>query len=343
MKKIKNIHIYKSGFWIFFSFSILMLTLNFTSKDEGSEFDIDSEEELMITERDVTPEFESRETRVEMRVLAIKVPDELYFAGERVPLEIFDVRERLDRELLVNTYWHSNTLQLMKLANRYFPTIEFILHQHGMPDDFKYLALVESGFRHDVSPRGAAGYWQFLAPTAKEFGLEVNDDIDERYHLEKSTVAAINYLKDAYKRFDSWTMATASYNIGMARLSRIAENQKADSYYDLFLNQETARYVFRILALKEIFNNPETYGFFLSPDDLYQPLKYETIKVETSVSNLAEFAQKHNTNYKTIKLLNPWIRGNEIKNTKGNSYFVKMPLKEEMKKADSDIYIEETD
>lgn len=326
MQKNKQKRFFKAGLWVITAFMAVLLISNVNMAE--SELSPEEVTEELSTEEleDYTPTFERTETQVEMRVLAISVPEEMEFAGERVPLEIFDVRERLDRELIVNTYWHSNTMQLMKLANRYFPTIEFILYQQGIPEDFKYLALVESGLRHVVSPMGAAGYWQFLAATGREYGLEVNDDIDERYHLEKSTVAATKYLKKAYERFGSWTMAAASYNIGMPRLSRIAENQLSDSYYDLHLNQETSRYVFRILALKEIFSNPEQYGFHLSPNDLYEPIPYETVKVDSSVTRLAAFANAHDTNFKTLKILNPWIRGNSLVNPRNRTYHVKIPL-----------------
>jgi membrane-bound lytic murein transglycosylase D len=255
----------------------------------------------------------------------VKLPDEIDFAGEPMPLKIADVKERFDRELLVNTYWHSNSFQLFKNAYRYFPVIEKILKEEGVPDDFKYLALAESGLKNVVSPSNAVGVWQFLEETGKFYGLEVNSNVDERYHLEKSTYAACKYLKQAKEQFGSWTLAAASYNIGQARLKRIVEEQKMSSYYDLYLNDETARYVFRITALKELCSNPKKYSFYFTEDDLYDPLKYNVVKVDTSITNLVDFALQNNANYKTLKILNPWLRQPKLENKTRKVYEIKIP------------------
>lgn len=255
----------------------------------------------------------------------VKLPEHIDFAGEPMPLHIADVRERLDRELLINTYWHSNTFQLFKQAHRYFPTIEKILKEEGVPDDFKFLALAESGLKNVVSPSNAVGIWQFLEETGKLYGLEINSNVDERYHLEKATRAACSYLKNARVQFGSWTMAAAAYNIGQARLKRIVEEQKSSSYYDLFLNEETSRYVFRIVALKEIFSRPKQYGFLITEEDLYSPLQFERILVDSSITNLVDFARQHHTNYKTLKLLNPWLRQSKLENKVGKPYEIKIP------------------
>lgn len=254
-----------------------------------------------------------------------RVPDAPTFAGEKMPVDIYDVKERLDREILVNTYWHSNTFQNFKNAYRYFPIIEKILKEEGVPDDFKYLALAESGLRNVVSPSNAVGVWQFLKDTGVQFGLEVNDVVDERYHLEKSTRAACKYLKQAKEQFGSWTLAAASYNVGQARIRKSIAEQKVNSYYDLYLNEETSRYVFRIVALKELFNNPQKYGFYFTEEDMYQPLKYTVVKIDTSIINLVDFALENNTNYKTLKLHNPWMRQQRLDNKTGKVYEIKIP------------------
>lgn len=260
------------------------------------------------------------------KVEAVKLPEKVVFAGEQAPLGSFDVRERLDRELLVNTYWHSNTLQLFKLASRYFPVIEKILKEESVPDDFKYLALAESGLRNVISPSDAAGFWQFLESAGKENGLEINSVVDERYDIEMSTRAACRYLRKSHDEFGSWTLAAASYNMGKSRLRKIIGEQKADSYYDLFMNDETSRYVFRILALKEIISNPKKYGFYLEKSDYYEPLKTRAVTVQEDIDDLAAFAIQYGTNYKTLKLLNPWMRQPYLRVKKGKSYFVQLPV-----------------
>ena len=256
---------------------------------------------------------------------AIKPPLSIDFAGEEVPLELFDVIERLDRELLVNTYWHSNSLQLFKLAARWFPTIEKILKEEGLPDDFKYMALAESGLRNVISSRDAVGMWQFLKSTGREYGLEISRTVDERYHIEKSTRAACKYLKESHEDLGDWTLAAASYNIGKPRLKRLLKNQGVNSYYDLYLNEETERYIFRIVALKAIFSDPEKYGFDLNEEDLYEPIQYCTEIIDHPIKDLAKFATDNGTNYKTLKLLNPWLRDTRLNNSSRKIYNIKLP------------------
>ncbi len=258
-------------------------------------------------------------------IYALTHPDKLDFAGETVPLYQHDVRERFDREFLVNTYWQSSSLLFFKRAHRWFPVIEPILAEHGVPDDFKYLALIESGLMNVVSPAGATGFWQILEGTGRDLGLEINEFVDERYHVEKATAAACEYLLDAKGRYGSWTMAAAAYNIGNSRLRRIMENQRVDNYYDLFLNEETARYVFRILAVKTIFEDPEASGYHFRQEDLYLPLTYYTLSVDTPVTDLVEFAFEHNTTYKELRNLNPWLRRYELPNPAGKRYTIKVP------------------
>lgn len=262
------------------------------------------------------------------RIFSLNLPASANFAGEKVPLEILDVREKLDRELMVNTYWQSNTLLLHKRANRYFAVIEPILKKHGIPEDFKYLALIESGLENVVSPAGAAGFWQLMKASAGEYGLEVNDKIDERYNLKKSTEAACRYLKDAYRTFGSWTMAAASYNLGKDGLYRQLKKQKVNNYYDLLLNSETARYVYRIVAVKEILNNSTKYGYIFRKSDLYPPIPTKEIRVDSTVSDLAAFSQQYNLNYKILKMLNPWLRDNILPNKSGKTYFIEIPVGE---------------
>ena len=243
---------------------------------------------------------------------APSLPSSLTFAGEPVPLHVPDVAERLDRELLVNSYFHSNTLLALKRMQRYIPQLERLLRENEVPDDFKYLALAESLFGNVTSPAGASGFWQLMPDTARGYGLLVNEEVDERYHLPKATVAACKYLKRARDRFGSWTNAAASYNRGMSGLDRALKKQGVSSYYDLFLNDETSRYLFRILALKEVLSNPQRYGFDFAPDQGYASLPTRSFPVESSIPDLPKFALEQGTNYKTLRLYNPWIRGYQL-------------------------------
>lgn len=253
------------------------------------------------------------------------LPVELNFAGEPVPLNEPDILERFEREIYVNAYWHSNTLLLMKRAGKFLPTIEKILAQNGIPDDFKYVSLIESGLMNVASPAGARGFWQFMESTAKEKGLEVNREVDERYHFEKSTLAACAYLQQSYARFGNWTSVAASYNMGITGLTRRKNEQKMPDYYNLLLNEETSRYIFRILAIKEIFQDPKMYGFELQKDDLYSmPITRELV-VSESIENLADWAIRHNSNYKELKIYNPWLRSTKLTIRKGNSYNIILP------------------
>ena len=256
--------------------------------------------------------------------ISYPLPDNVFFAGEPVPLDIPDVRERFDQELQINIYFHSNTLFLIKRANRWLPQMARILKENGIPDDFKYLPLIESNLLNAISPADAVGYWQILESAGKENGLEITRQVDERYHPLKATQAACNYLKKAYNRFGNWTLVAASYNRGMSGLDRAIENQGQTSYYDLFLNEQTSRYVFRILAIKEIIENPGRYGFMVDPDHYYQqvPLKY--IDVDESI-DIVEFANKHGTNYKTIKIYNPWLRDEKLTVRRGKNYRIGIP------------------
>lgn len=259
------------------------------------------------------------------KVFVVEIPDNLRFAGENVPIDNFDVRESYDREILVNTYWQSQTLLLIKKANRWFPVIEPILKEQGVPDDFKYLALIESGFSNVVSPAGATGFWQFIKETGKKYGLEINDEVDERYNVEKSTIAACKYLKASYDTLKNWTLAAASYNMGLDGLLDQIDIQKENTYYNLLLSDETSRYIFRILAIKSIINNPKAYGFYLRKTDLYPPIPTYNISLDSTVSNFADFASKLNINYKILKQFNPWLRKPKLTNKSSKLYTLKIP------------------
>lgn len=257
---------------------------------------------------------------------AMYFPPMVDFAGEKAPLNIYDVRERFDRELLVNANLHSSTILIIKRANRAFPIIEPILAKNGIPDDFKYLAVIESSLVSTaVSSSGAKGIWQFMPETAKEKGMEVNDIVDERYHLEIATEAACKYLLAAKEKFGSWTLAAASYNGGTNGVSKKIEEQKVTDYYDLLLTDETSRYVFRILALKEIMKNPTKYGFEINATDLYELLPTKKIEVDSTITDLAVFAKNQGINYKILKLHNPWMRDKKLTNPSKKKYVIEIP------------------
>jgi membrane-bound lytic murein transglycosylase D len=276
-----------------------------------------------------TADGESEIVRMETPVAfkAVEIPSSVTFAGERMPIEQFDVREAIDRELLSNAYFHSQTIRYIKLAPRYFPVIEPILKEMGIPDDFKYLAVAESGFNpRAASPAGAVGFWQFLKGTGQQYGLEINNEVDERYHTEKSTVAACKYLRDAYNKYGNWTLAAASYNGGMARVQSQQTRQKMTEYYDLLFVEETQRYVFRIAALKLIMENPEQYNFVVKENEKYPFIKIREVEINGPVMNFADFAIGQGINYKLLKDFNPWLRVDKLTNTAGKKYTVKIPV-----------------
>ena len=264
--------------------------------------------------------------RENYKIFSITIPENMNFAGEPVPLHDFDFHDRMDRELTVNTYWQSNTTLLHKRAHRWFSVIEPILKRNGIPDDFKYLALIESGLMNIVSPAGATGYWQLMEEPAKKYGLQIDKEVDERYNVEKSTEAACKYLKEAYAIFGNWTTAAASYNMGMNGAQRQLEKQKVTSYYDLLLGEETSRYVFRILAMKCIMERPQDYGFYLRKRDLYPPFKTQEITLDTAVADFTDYAIANKVNYKILKMFNPWLRQSFITNKERKKYTIKLPV-----------------
>ncbi|WP_010135879.1 lytic transglycosylase domain-containing protein [Ochrovirga pacifica] len=258
-------------------------------------------------------------------IKAIKHPKDLWFANETVPVHQHDIKERVDREFLVNTYWQSNGLLLIKRSKKFFPIIEPILKKNNIPDDFKYLAVIESGLQNVTSPAGAKGFWQLMPATAKEYDLEVNSNVDERYHLEKATQAACQYLLKAKEEFGTWTAAAAAYNVGINGLKRRLEEQKVNSYYDVLLPDETSRYIPRIIAIKEILSKPYDYGFMFDQKDLYTLPPHKTVQVDTVIQNIADFALDFETNYKELKILNPWLRENRLNNASRKLYEIKIP------------------
>jgi hypothetical protein len=254
-----------------------------------------------------------------------KLPEEVTFAGERMPLENFDTRESLERELLTGAYRHSSTILIIKRANRYLPVIEKILLKNDIPDDFKYLAAAESEYSNIISPAGATGFWQIMQETGKEEGMEINAVVDERYDVERSTQFACDYFRRSYEKYGSWTLAAASYNGGRAAIDEQIEIQHQNNYYDLLLAEETARYIFRAVAYKLIISDPDSYGFAIAKDELYPELKYKEVTVDTAVTSFTQFAGQFGTNYKLLKFLNPWLRKPYLTPKPGKAYMIKIP------------------
>jgi len=265
------------------------------------------------------------------RIVTPPIPGQIEFAGESVPVENFEVFERVEREFIVNTYYHSLTILAIKRANRWFPIIEPILQKNNVPDDFKYLCIAESALENVISPAGATGFWQFMKAAGDKYGLEINSQIDERYHVEKSTQAACEYLKDAYETYGTWTMAAASYNMGTNGADNQLERQKTDNYYNLVLNHETSRYIARIVAYKYIMQNIKAYGFDIKDEELYKPLETFEINLDSSVNDFADYSIALGLNYKILKLYNPWLRDNNLSNRNQKVYKIKIPEKGSIK------------
>lgn len=263
--------------------------------------------------------------------VSLDIPEKVAFAGTFIPLNRYDMRERYDREQMAFTYAYASTIVTIKRANLYFPVIEPILEQNGIPDDFKYLALVESNFNtRAYSSAKAAGFWQFMPETARQYGLEVSNGIDERYHIEKSTVAACRYLNDAYDRFGDWPTVAASYNAGMRRIGSEQAMQQAGNFFDMLVFDETSRYVFRILAIKEILRQPQKYGFYIKREHLYPSIGFTEVSVTGPVDDWAEFAKSQGITYAQLKDFNVWIRGNTLENPEWKTYVVRIPRKEDL-------------
>lgn len=259
-------------------------------------------------------------------IQSFRLPENVSFAGERLPLENFDTRESLEREILTSAYRHSSTIMIIKRANRYLPVIEKILKENNIPDDFKYLVAAESEYSNMISPVGATGFWQIMPETGKEEGMEINTVVDERYNVEKSTQFACDYFKRSYERYGNWTLAAASYNGGRFGIDEQIAIQKQNNYYDLLLNEETARYIFRAVAYKIVITDPVSYGFDLGQNDLYPELKYFEVKVDSAITNFSDFAAKYGTNYKMLKFLNPWLRKPFLTPRPNKTYLIKIPV-----------------
>lgn len=318
MQQLKNLIFY--GLGAATVITIIMLT-SYTKPDSSGQ----GKTSIPTETEDAAP----KPNHAAQEVHAPQIPTSVDFAGENLPMDNFDAKERFDRELISNCFRHSATFLFFKKANRYFPIIEPILKANGVPDDVKYLSVAESALSNAVSPAGARGFWQFMPGSAKERDLEVTSEVDERYHLEKATVAACKYLKEAYDDLGSWTLAAASYNMGKAGLKKRIDEQGGTAYFDLHLNSETSRYVLRIMAIKEIMKNPTRYGFHLEPEDLYPPMpKFKTVTVKSGISDLAAFAQEHKTTYRMLKLYNPWLRSSSLTNKYKKTYQIKIPIEE---------------
>lgn len=261
------------------------------------------------------------------KVISPYIPESMDFCGETIPLENIDVKERIEREFIVQTYYHSASILYIKRMNRWFPLFEKILKEKGVPDDFKYLAVAESGLENIVSPAGATGFWQFMKETGKKYGLVINGEVDERYNIEKSTYAACDYLLDAKEQFGTWTLAAASYNKGLNGIDNQLDRQKATVYFNLVLNSETSRYIPRIIALKYVLGNPTYYGFDIKENQLYPPYKTYKVKLDTAVAHFADYAKLYGLNYKTLKLFNPWLRDNFLVNKSKKRFFITIPKK----------------
>ena len=281
---------------------------------------------ICSTDKDDSEETHRRAIMNGYKVFSPTIPDTLTFAGENVPLATYYVREGLDNELIINMYRQSSTVLYFKRANRYFPIIEPILKKNNIPIDFKYLCVIESGLTNATSPAKAQGFWQFIASTGANYGLTVNDEIDMRDNLVASTEAACKYLRALYNKFHSWTAAAAAYNCGENGLARRIEKQGTDIYYDIWLNTETSRYVYRILAIKLIMQNPKQYGYYLRHCDLYPPIPTRTATLSGQNVDLYQFARSHNTSYKMLRTLNPWLKTDMLKNKANKTYTVLLPV-----------------
>jgi hypothetical protein len=266
---------------------------------------------------------------IENHFVVPNVPDEMTFAGELISFKDVDLKERMDNELVINNFWHSNTILMMKRSNRWLPIMKSIFKNEQVPEDLVYIAVVESGLKNVTSPRGAKGFWQFMEATGKEYGLTVNHQMDERYHVEKSTRAACQYLKNAYSKFGSWVLAAAAYNLGINGIADNLERQKVKSYFDLSLNSETARYIFRILAVKLVFENPANYGFYINNEELYPQYLTKNVIIDTSIPNLYEWSKEHGISIKILRKLNPWIKGQSFNVKEGEMFSFKIPINNE--------------
>lgn len=295
----------------FAAFSVLAVLLIFSSLSP----DMDKKDKSLNLPEDAV-----------QRINIPKIPQNLDFAGEPVPLNDTEVRERIDREILAICFWHSSIIQNIKFSRRYFPVIEELAKKHGIPDDFKYLAVTESSLRNATSVAGAKGIWQFMPETAESYNLFISKEIDERYNFYKASDAACQLLKRLKDKFGSWTLAAAAYNCGEGRVKERMSEQGGATYYDLVLPEETMRYVPRIIAMKEIMKNPAKYGYALGEEDYYEAMpKYKKVLINSSISHWPDFCKEHNITYKTLTVHNPWILGYSLNNSEGREFEVLIP------------------
>ena len=305
----------KKSFFISISLFLAILATAFVLLTAGKELD----------------KMEYEKPHVLSMTASVEIPKKMTYAGEEIIFDRYDRRERMDRELNSFTYFHSTTLLLFKRANRLFPIIEPILKREGVPDDLKYLAVIESSLDwRAISPANAVGLWQFLQTTGREYGLEVRTDVDERYHVEKSTVAATKYLKSAYSRYGSWSAAAMAYNGGQGRITNEMRNQRAEEALDLWLVEETTRYYYRMLAIKQIFENPKQYGFVIKPEHLYKPMEFKRVTVTNTIPDLVAFAKDNNITYAQLKDFNSWLRNDKLNNASGKSYTLLIPTQDDL-------------
>jgi hypothetical protein len=314
----------KKVFFLVLSIVLIMMTWRVSGKNNKP-----VEPETIVVElADTTASISIPDTVfLFQQIFSVLIPDEITFCGQSVPINLFYVREAIERELITNCYLHGTTLQIIKRAYRYFPVIEPVLKKNRVPNDLKFLAVAESGLRNTVSPSKAEGFWQFLEGTGKEYGLEITKEVDERYHLEKATQAACNYMNKSFNHFKKWELVAAAYNAGNAKIDETISNQKTDNYYDMAFNQETARYVYRIIALKLILEQPTKYGFFIKQYDMYPVIPTETVMIDTAIKSLPEFALKHQTPYVVLKELNPWLRSLTLPARSEKKYEILLPQK----------------
>lgn len=286
---------------------------------------------IMILSNNDTEKVDQQRPQVLSMTASVDIPDEMTFAGEKITFDRYDLHERMDRELNSFTYFHSTTLLLFKRANRIFPIIEPILKQQGVPDDIKYLAVIESSLDpRAISPARAVGLWQFISGTASGYGMEVSSEVDERYSIEKSTIAACRYLKESYNKYGSWSAAALSYNGGQGRITSEISNQQTRKALDLWLVDETMRYYFRMLAIKQVFENPRQYGFVLRADQLYKPMEFKEVRISSSIPSLMDFARQNGLTYSQLKDFNSWLRSDKLTNKSGKTYTILIPAKESL-------------
>lgn len=261
------------------------------------------------------------------KLFGVTIPKDLNFCGEEVPIEKFGVKKALEKQFFVNAFFQPQTLILHKKAARWFPMIEPILKRNGVPDDFKYVAILESGLTNSTAQKNSGGFWGIMVPVGQVYGLEITEEVDERFNVEKATEAACRIFKEAYKKYGNWTLAAAAYDMGSGALDKQMKKQNASNYYDLDLNEETAMYIYRLLAFKEIISRPEAYGYKLRKNELFAPISSYSVKVDSSISDLNAFAISQSSSFEILKTMNPWLLKNSLNNPNHKTYQILFPKK----------------